>query len=103
MNNSLGYPSILNSAEIIYKDLIKRYREDHANGIEVKDIEVDPLVYFIDKFLFTELAEPVVEGRKEEPSLFVIKKKEITYQLLRNLLQFLLLVLQLLNENMKKR
>lgn len=38
------------SAEIIYKDLIKRYREDHANGIEVKDIEVDPLVYFIDKF-----------------------------------------------------
>ena len=38
------------SAEIIYKDLIKRYREDYTNGIKVKDIEVDPLVYFIDKF-----------------------------------------------------
>jgi len=38
------------SAEIIYKDLIKRYREDYTNGIKVKNIEVDPLVYFIDKF-----------------------------------------------------
>jgi uncharacterized protein YkwD len=38
------------SAEIIYKDLINRYREDLANGKESKDIEVDPLVYFIDKY-----------------------------------------------------
>ena len=38
------------SAEVIYKDLINRYREDHTNGVELKELEVDPLVYFIDKY-----------------------------------------------------
>jgi len=38
------------SAEVIYKDLINRYREDHTNVIESKELEVDPLVYFIDKY-----------------------------------------------------
>ena len=38
------------AAELIYKDLINRYQQDFANGLDLDKIEVDPVVYFIDKY-----------------------------------------------------